>query len=82
MTGTKTVGVYIGIRVILYFHSNRQGKIVIIILRTEKLQHKNHFYISSCCLHSTLHTIFILHQRDFLYLTACKVLREDPIGCD
>ena len=43
MRGTKTVGMCVGIRVVLDFQRNRQGISVIIILRTEKLLHKKSF---------------------------------------
>ena len=82
MTGTKPVGVYIGIRLMFDFLRNRQGIVVIIILITEKLLHKTSFYIIVFCLHYTLHTLFIIHGWDSLSLTTCKVLRKDPIGSD
>ena len=42
MTGTKPVGMYIGIRVVLDFLSNRQGIGVLIVLIMERLLHKIH----------------------------------------
>ena len=62
MKGTKPVGIYIGIRDMLDFLSNRQGIGVIIISITEKLLHKNSFYNSFVCLHYTLNMLFILHE--------------------
>ena len=82
MTDKKPVCVYIGIRVVLDFHSIRQGISVIIILRTEKLLHKKYFLYQCFCLYSTLHTIFILNWLDSLELRAYKFLLEDSIGYD
>ena len=70
MTGKKTLGIYILIKVVIDFISNRQGIGVMIFLTTETLLHKHSFYIIVCFRHYTLHMLFIIHYLDSLSLTA------------